>query len=258
MTDSTIFLETALSDWLSLDGEWEFRLADAPPIMMRVPCAWEAYTADKITDGPAFYSRTFTLPEEWHGQKVLLEANAVSFDATVRLNGHLAGHHRGLWSPFQIDLTPFIQPGENNLEIEVWKPGGRFPPRESLAGFLPDVCTTFGGIWQFIQLHAIPKAAFQNLKIITTGSGQVDIQGRLVTWSDVQTPEVFVEIVEWKDPDPDRLSLGRVRGQVNLQNNSFTAHVEAPGVQIFHVRGGKAVEFWGMTEDQAKADAFWS
>lgn len=28
--------------------------------------------------------------------------------------------------------------------------------------------------------------------------------------------------------------------------------------QTFHVRNGKAVEFWGMAEDQAQADAFWS
>jgi len=34
--------------------------------------------------------------------------------------------------------------------------------------------------------------------------------------------------------------------------------LEMPIAQVFHVRDGKAVEFWGMAEDQAKADAFWS
>lgn len=34
--------------------------------------------------------------------------------------------------------------------------------------------------------------------------------------------------------------------------------LEMPVAQVFHVRDGKVVEFWGMAEDQAKADAFWS
>jgi len=34
--------------------------------------------------------------------------------------------------------------------------------------------------------------------------------------------------------------------------------LEAPSAQVYHVRDGKAVEFWGMVEDQVKVDAFWS
>jgi len=34
--------------------------------------------------------------------------------------------------------------------------------------------------------------------------------------------------------------------------------LEMPVAQVFHVRDGKVVEFWGTAEDQAKADAFWS
>ena len=49
------YLENDLADALPLDGEWEFRLGDAPPILIEVPCAWETHTRDKITDGPAFY-----------------------------------------------------------------------------------------------------------------------------------------------------------------------------------------------------------
>lgn len=34
--------------------------------------------------------------------------------------------------------------------------------------------------------------------------------------------------------------------------------MQVRSAQTFHIRNGKAVEFWGMAEDQAKADAFWA
>ncbi len=35
------------------------------------------------------------------------------------------GAHRGRWAPFQLDVTGLMRPGENEIELEVWKPGGR-------------------------------------------------------------------------------------------------------------------------------------
>src|SRR5204863_7704435 len=97
----------------------------------------------------------------------VLECGAVSFDCRISLNGVAAGAHRGLWSPFQLDVTQLIHPGENMLDVEVYKPGARFPPRESLGGFLPDVATTFGGIWQSIRLMAL-DGAIVDLRIVQT------------------------------------------------------------------------------------------
>ena len=167
-TDSQVF---------SLNGEWQFRLNDSPPILIPVPSAWEAHTADKRSDA-ATYTRTFDLPSTFIGARILLECDAVSFDATLRLNDQLVGSHRGMWSPFQFDVTSIVKTGENKIEIDVWKPGKRFPLRETLAGFLPDVCTTFGGIWQGIRLRTFANAAFHDLKIFAR-RGWVDVQGVL-------------------------------------------------------------------------------
>src|SRR5262245_15625788 len=180
---------------LSLAGEWRFRLGGSAEKSILVPSAWEAHTTDKLTDGPALYRRTFTLPETWSGATLLLEAQAISFDATIRVNGQNAGAHRGLWSPFQCDVTPFVQPGENTLEIEVWKPGGRFPLRESLAGFLPDVATTFGGIWQPIHLRARRGAAIRDLRV-SVDKGMIKAQGGLVLADKSQNVEVLLELLD--------------------------------------------------------------
>ena len=52
------------------------------------------------------------------------------------------------------------QPGTNTLELAVTKPshaltGGAYPMRTTLAGFLPDVATAFGGLWQGARLRVV-------------------------------------------------------------------------------------------------------
>jgi hypothetical protein len=178
-----MFLENDLSQVISLNGEWQFQLADQQPRAIQVPSAWEASTDDKLTEGLGVYRRSFPLPPHLvAGEgRCFLECDAVSFAATVRVNGHLAGEHTGLWTRWQLDITPFVRDGENEIEIEVWKPGeGRYKLRESLAGFLPDVCNTFGGIWQGIRLRCIQGAAIADLRVQAEVKGVARVTGRVV------------------------------------------------------------------------------
>lgn len=139
---------------LSLNGEWQFELG-ATHTCIPVPAAWEAHIADHDTDGPAIYQREFALPDGWLGnsEPIWLEAQAVSFAASVWVNGVWIGQHLGLWSPFAFEITPTLRPGLNHIRLEIWKPGQRYPMRECVAGFLPDVYKPFGGIWQPIGLR---------------------------------------------------------------------------------------------------------
>jgi len=171
------FLENTLALTLTLDSEWEFRLGGERARTITVPSAWEASTADKATDGPAFYRRQIFIPAEWLTKKIFLEADAISHHAVVRVNGHMAGEHTGLWTPFQIEITPWVHEGENALEIEVWKLGERYPPRAWLGGFLPDVAVTFGGVWQSLRLRAFESAAFNDLRIHPQANGQLSVSG---------------------------------------------------------------------------------
>ncbi len=134
---------------VSLDGPWRFRLAGHPEQDIQVPGAWEDSIDDWLTDGPARYTRAVTLPAG--ARRYVFEADAVSFACELFVNGVKAGEHRGMWTRFAIDITPFVHPGGGRsdlIELRVWKPGERYPLRECMAGFLPDVANTFGGIWQ--------------------------------------------------------------------------------------------------------------
>ncbi len=157
MITSNLILRNELAATLSLNGVWGFTLGQkAPWRTIQVPGCWEAQGYPKQLDGPARYRREILIPSQWAGQRIFIEFDAVSYACSVYCNGEALGEHRGLWTPFAFDLTPVARPGQlNTIELEVYKPGERFPVRSCLAGFLPDVATTFGGIWQPARLRAL-------------------------------------------------------------------------------------------------------
>jgi hypothetical protein len=154
------------ADTLSLDGTWDFELAGQKG-NFESPGVWEAQGYPHRIDGPAHFHKQIFVPESWRGQTIELQFDAVSYDVEVRVNNTAVGRHSGLWTAFAFDVSAVICPGENNtIDLTVFKPGERFPMRESLAGFLPDVAVTFGGIWQSARLVAFPGAAVSDVWLL--------------------------------------------------------------------------------------------
>lgn len=172
-----------LAPTLVLDGPWQCQPgANAPWQEIAVPGCWEAQGVAKTLDGPVRYRRAVDIPADWRDGPILLEFDAVSYVATVYCNGQRIGQHVGIWTGFAFDITAAAQAGATNtIEVEVWKPtnelpsasqqagaqtknNGRYPLRTTLAGFLPDVATTFGGLWQSVRLR-LGADGFHNLRI---------------------------------------------------------------------------------------------
>ena len=158
-----------LAPQITLNGPWDFRLGNQDSWSeIYVPGAWESQGFDRRFEGPAHYRKQVTIPDEWAGSRVFLEFGAVSYACRVAVNDVLAGEHQGLWTPFACDLTDALHPGQSNLiEVDVYKPshlpGARYPFRKCLAGFIPDLATTFGGLWQEVSLRAC-QTWFEDLR----------------------------------------------------------------------------------------------
>lgn len=210
-----MFLENELAHVIDLNGEWRFKLGRSRWRTIDVPAAWEISQRDKVTEGPARFRRSFYL--DLVQGEFLLEADAISFAATVCVNGKFAGEHTGMWSRFQIDITALLRNGPNEIEIEVWKPGeARYKLRESLAGFLPDVCNTFGGIWQGIRIRRLRGPAFANIHVVTDASGALHVEGDVI---DSPHPQ----------PLPDGEGKQTLRVAIQLDKEVWPAVVDAQG-----------------------------
>ena len=67
--------------------------------------------------GTALYTKTFTLPESFHGKHVILDLGRVSSVADVFVNGIHA--ETLVWSPYRLDISKLLRPGENMIRIAV-------------------------------------------------------------------------------------------------------------------------------------------
>ncbi len=168
-----------LADKLPLDGLWECSF-DGHNGTLHVPGTWEAQGLPRRVDGPAHFRKTVSIPAGWQGKYIELQFDAVSYHAEVSVNGQSVGTHTGLWTPFAFDVTDAIHSGtDNEIALTVYKPGERFPMRQSLAGFLPDVSIPFGGIWQSARLVAFDGPALSDLTILSDlNNGSVSIKVR--------------------------------------------------------------------------------
>ncbi len=165
--------------WLSLNGEWSFRTGgDGLPIpsgadddrdwpsRIIVPFAWETPASGVGAHWLelAWYRRTFVVPEDWEGERVILHFGAVHHVASVWIDGVDVGSHRGGYVPFEFDITAVVVPGaQHELVVRVDAPNDKRAIAHGKQRSLPaddyDSCafTPSSGIWQSVWIE--PRAA---------------------------------------------------------------------------------------------------
>lgn len=252
---------------LSLDGEWECSLAGQTG-RLNVPGTWEAQGFPRRVDGPAELRKTVVVPADWEGKQVELQFDAVSYHADINVN-HRQYYLRqtGMWTPFTYDVSYAIHPGEENtIMLTVWKPGGKFPMRESLAGFLPDIWMPFGGIWQSARLVAFGSPTLSSPRINIDnylGNSVVTISGG------IHRARPGTVVIEVFDPAGNSAGVWRTlvagsafNGQVTINNpqrwspsspNLYTAEIrleDKNGAVTSRVR--QTIGFRSLTHDGGK------
>jgi beta-galactosidase/beta-glucuronidase len=103
-------------------------------------------------------------------QRLTLQFESVRFRAEVFLNDHLCGYDLVNSTPFEVDITPFINPsGPNRLAIRITDPNGNFNWKDSQVYNWGDYLTNpshgFGGITGKITLTATDPCYIENVFI---------------------------------------------------------------------------------------------
>ena len=128
-------------DWKNLNGLWQYAIIEkGKPIPttfegeILVPFAIESSLSGvekRIDDRKELvYQRTFSIPSNWKGKKVLLHFGAVDWKADVWVNDIKVGSHTGGFTPFSFDVTSALNGKTNTLVVKVWDPTDRsYQPR---------------------------------------------------------------------------------------------------------------------------------
>lgn len=170
--------QLARERWLNLNGLWQFAEAhegESPPLgkdltgRILVPFPVESALSGVGKMIPRlWYRRTFRIPDDWKGQRVLLHFGAVDWEAKVWLNSQYLGEHRGGYDSFSFDLTDHLNPSsEQELVVGVWDPTdtGRQPRGKQVLKPEGIWYTPSTGIWQTVWLEPVPPTHVADLRI---------------------------------------------------------------------------------------------
>ncbi|PSR19921.1 MAG: glycoside hydrolase family 2 [Sulfobacillus acidophilus] len=183
--------------WMDLSGEWEFEVdpenrgvvdewfrREHFSRRIQVPYAPETPKSGFGEDPGAifWYRKEVTITSAWRGQRVMLYFGAVDYEASVWVNGVFVGSHKGGYTPFSCDITPWLfETGLNAIVVRVYddprdqsQPRGKQTWEDKPAGIL---YTRTSGIWQPVWMAAEPQHAVHQVNFFThPDQGAMDIE----------------------------------------------------------------------------------
>ena len=169
------------TDWLNLNGSWDYMGGEEQPdpVAAVIPPAFSAAAEKILVPFPPesdlsgikrsleinmWYKRSFVVPASWKGKHVKLNFGAVDRIATIFVNGKKAGEHIGGYTGFSVDITDFLQDGENTLVVGAYDPNdgkaasGKNGPRGDY--------TFTSGIWQTVWLEPVQKEHITGITLV--------------------------------------------------------------------------------------------
>lgn len=152
-----------------------------------VPSCWEqqgfgAYTYGRYykkggtaSDETGLYRYSFKVPKDWNGKTVKLCFEGVMTDATVKVNGMLAGEpHQGGFTAFSYDVSSLLLYGKKNqLEVFVEK---QSKDKSVNAAERRADWWLFGGIYRPVSLKAMPKTNLTHVGIDARQDGTLRLR----------------------------------------------------------------------------------
>jgi beta-galactosidase/beta-glucuronidase len=196
------------SEWLNLNGLWNYAIVDRGS---SVPTAFDGeilvpYSIESSLSGvqkrvgenkELWYETTFSVPSNWKKKDVVLNFGAVDWKADVWVNDIKVGSHKGGYTPFSFNITPFFENGEQKLTVKVWDPTDRgYQPRGKQVNDPHGIWyTPVTGIWQTVWIEPVEKAYVTHLKTVPNIDGE-NISVKASTKGTWATDIIEVKVLE--------------------------------------------------------------
>ena len=165
-----VFTATAFAQRQSIElsSGWQFAKTTGAWENVTVPHTWNAFDGQdggkNYFRGACEYRRSLDIPASWKGKRIFLRFEAVSLVAKVFLNGQAIGEHRGAFTAFCFEATPFVKVGQpNELRVEV--DNSKLTDVPPLSGDF-NVC---GGIYRPVWLIATDPVCITPLELGSPG-----------------------------------------------------------------------------------------
>ena len=147
----------------SLNGVWQFRFAPAAKWeSVQVPgeLAMQGYAIEH--DKPYTYQKTFIIPSDYAGKRVILRFDGVYSQARLTINGKFVREHHGGFTRWETDITDFVKTGKTNeMQLEITD---RIDEISYASGYAHH---PVGGILRNVTLFALPQTHLLDFHVET-------------------------------------------------------------------------------------------
>lgn len=191
-----ILVQSAYSQSISLNGEWEFvtdpkgelKIESIQDVKWRtaiVPLSWQAQFEDlRDYQGVGWYKKTFLLEKIDPEKLYILKFDAVDYVSRVYVNKEFVGENEGGYTPFEFEITKNLKPGENEIILRVLDPLNEETLTEGIGYYnIPHGKQTWyvqtSGIWQNVSLLIKPEQYIKRVYITPAIDGKVSFKGIL-------------------------------------------------------------------------------
>ena len=253
-------------EWKSLNGLWEYSITPKNAVVperfdgqILVPFAVESSLSGVgrtfTPEDALWYRTTFRVPSAWKGKRLLLNFEAVDWQADVIVNDVQVGRHTGGYTHFSFDITPYLKSGDNTLVVRVEdSTDNDFQPRGKQVRTPSGIWyTAVSGIWQSVWIEPVAKAHVADYYAVSDiKAGKVDVT--VTTEGALEGDVVEVELLEGGVGYSTDNASGKViaRGKT-VPGGTVTLPVEDPrlwspdspylyGLRVSVVRGGKTID----------------
>ena len=190
--------------WMNLNGQWDFRFDDQDQgkcqrweetfingDKIQVPFCYQSALSGIDTQQIhpiMWYTRTFVVPNEFAGKRILLHFGAVDYHCEVYLNGRCVGSHSGGYTPFHFSIENYLISGENRLTVRVEdRPDCAQPRGKQFWKEQGERCwyVANSGIWQTVWLEAVGRTYLQSIQI----------------WPDIDRRQIRLDVTLDQEPN---------------------------------------------------------
>ncbi|MBQ9668972.1 MAG: beta galactosidase jelly roll domain-containing protein [Prevotella sp.] len=193
-------------EWQNLNGLWQYAIT--PQTQRTIPTAWDGwilvpFAVESSLSGVMrmldknnylWYQRSFTVPADWAGRRVMLNFGAVDYTARVYVNGTNVGSHTGGFTAFSFDITDRLTEGENTIVVmvqdntdEATQPLGKQRFNPGGAGSI--WYTQVSGIWQTVWLEPVAANSITDVRT-TPDVDKQQLSIRVATAAESATAQV--------------------------------------------------------------------
>lgn len=259
-SDAIAGVPAASSYYKSLNGKWKFDLVKHPLARPQtffatdfndsawkeipVPSNWEMQGYDipiytnivyPFPKNPPFidgdynpvgsYRKTFSIPEDWSGQHVILHFGSITGYARVFVNGSEVGMTKASKTPAEFDITRFLKKGDNLLAVQVtrWHDGSYLEDQDFWR---------LTGIERDVYLQMVPQASVKDFEVIAD-LDDIYINGRLQAKIKFIKPEKIKSGVTFSLIDADGKSVFSETRKAGNGATTLTFEKAIPHVKLW-------------------------